>query len=157
MRCALSKSGPIVHSRWLTTAETFLEMWECEHGLEGELLERLKSIVVFIVSHYCPMWFLIKTRHSWLEGPRHILTELNLLHLQSTDIQEILLPTLRRSAWNSHSESVLQTMVCSEDKKEQDFAVDIILKIRGKNQLGNLKPRPRKLPLLNINLNLSNI
>ena len=47
---ALYKSGNIVHSRWLTTAETFLEMWESEHGLEGELLQRLETIIKFIVS-----------------------------------------------------------------------------------------------------------
>ena len=47
---ALSKSGPIVHSRWLTTAETFLEMWEFQHGINGELLQRLETIVTFIVT-----------------------------------------------------------------------------------------------------------
>ena len=147
---ALSKSGNIVHSRWLTTAETFLEMWESEHGLEGELLQRLETIITFIVSEYCPMWFDIKMKHSWLQGPRHVLKELSLFRLQSTEVQEILLPTLKRSAWNSHSESILQTMLCSEDREERIFAVSMILKIRGNNSLGDLQPRPRKHPNLNI-------
>ena len=96
------------------------------------------------------MWFNIKVKHSWLQGPRHILTELGLFRLQSTEVQEILLPTLRRSAWNSHSESVLQTMLCSEDKEERDFSVTQILKIRGKNMFGDMKPRARKKPVLDI-------
>ena len=147
---ALCKSGTIVHSRWLTTAETFLEMWESEHGLEGELLEKLETIVTYIVSVYGNMWFDIKVKHSWLEGPRHVLKELSLFRLQSKKVQDIVLPTLQRSSWNSHSESVLQTLLCSSEKDERYFAVQQILKIRGKNKLGDLRPRSRKNPELNI-------
>ena len=147
---ALQKCGPVVHSRWLTTAEAFLKLYQSKHGLTGELYERLVQIVTYIESVYCTMWFKIKVRHSWLEGPRHILEELRLFRLQSPVVQEILEATLRRSAWNSHSESVLQTMICSEDREEREFAVTKILQIRGRNKLGNIKPRPRKLPELNL-------
>ena len=147
---ALRNTGQIVHSRWVTTATTFVQMWQSEHRLEGEMLARLEKIVTYIVSVYCPMWFNLKVKHSWLEGPRHILTELSLFKLQSKEVQDIITPTLRRSAWNSHSESVLQTMICSDSKDERDYAVKTILKIRGKNILGNRKPRPRKLPMLNL-------
>ena len=147
---ALQKYVTIVHSRWLTTAQTFLEMWQKEHGLEGELLDRLRTIVKFIVSVYCPMWFEIKVKHNWLVGPRHVLYQMQLFKLQSKSVQEILLPTLQRSAWNSHSESVLQTMICSIDRKEREFAVKMILKICGRNKFGCLKVRSRKLPGLNV-------
>ena len=122
-------------------------MWESEHGLEGELLEKLETIITFIVSVYGNMWFDIKVKHSWLEGPRHILKELSLFRLQSKDM---VFPTLKRSACNSHSESLLQTMVCSSDKDEREFAVQQILKIRRKNKLGDLRSRSRKNPELNI-------
>lgn len=92
---ALSKSGPIVHSRCLTAADTFLKMYQSKHGLEGDLLQRLETIVTYIVTIYCPMWFTIKMKHSWLEGPRHILAELSLFRLQSPEVQEVLLPTLK--------------------------------------------------------------
>ena len=62
----------------------------------------------------------------------------------------MLLPTLKRSAWNSHSESILQTMLCSEDREERIFAVSMILKIRGKDILCDLQPRAGKHPKLNI-------
>ena len=65
-------------------------------------------------------------------------------------MQDIVLPTLQRSSWNSHSESVLQTLLCSSEKDERYFAVQQILKIRGKNKLGDLRPRSRKNPELNI-------
>ena len=62
------------------------------------MLAKLEKIVTYIVSVYCPMWFSIKVKHSWLEGPRHILTELSLFKLQSKEVQAIITPTLRLSA-----------------------------------------------------------
>ena len=118
-------------SRWLTTGSTFLDMWTRHHGLEGELLDRLETIIIYLVSLYFPMFFQIKVKHSWLEGPRHVLRELGLFRLQSQSVQDLLLETLGRSAWNSHSESVLQTMICSEDREERVFAVNMILKLQG--------------------------
>ena len=41
-------------------------------------------------------------------------------------------------------------MLCSQDQDEREFAISTILRIRGRNKLGNTKPRSRKLPSLNI-------
>ena len=60
--CAI---GLIDHSRWLTTANQFLRLWVSKHGVTGENLYRLREIIKFIVGVYYPMWFMIKTRHSW--------------------------------------------------------------------------------------------
>ena len=120
-----------------------------EHGLSGELLQRLETIITYIVSVYGLMWFQIKVKHSWLDGPRHVLTHLSLLKLQSPEVQSVLLPYLRTSSWYAHSESILQTLLASQDPKERDFAVKKILKIRGKQDEGKTQPRKRKLPQLN--------
>ena len=40
-------------------------------------------------------------------------------------------------------------MLCSKDQSERNFAVEKVLKIRGRVALGRTKPRPRKLPKLN--------
>ena len=119
---ALRKPGAIVHSRWLTFAG------------EGAL----------------PMWFNIKVQHSWVEGPRHILTQLSLIKLQSNKVQRIVDPYARSTAWFSHSEAVLQTMLCSSQQEERVWAVEKILQIRGRNPLGSIKPRARRLPKLNM-------
>ena len=148
---ALRKTGNMVHSRWLTFAEAVLLLWMSKHKLTGELLQRLKDVVTYIVSLYGPMWFEIKVKHSWLVGPRHVLNHLVLLRLQSTEVQKIFLPYLRTSSWYAHSEAILQTMLCSQDSKERDFAVSKILKIGGKNDAGRTEPRKRKLPELNEN------
>ena len=54
---AVGKTG---HCRWLTTANLFCDWWCRRHGLEGELLARLREIVSFIVNLYFPCWFRIK-------------------------------------------------------------------------------------------------
>ena len=147
---ALRKGGSLVHSRWLTFASELLVMWMSNHGLTGVLLERLRTVVTYIVSLYVPMWFKIKVQHSWLEGPRHVLTHLELLRLQSAEVQMILLPYLKTSSWYAHSESILQTMLCSSDAEERRFAVEKIIKIRGQESFGRTAPRYRKLPRLNV-------
>ena len=147
-KLGLRKTGNMVHSRWLTFAEAVLLLWMSKHGLSGELLQRLETIVIYIVSVYGLMWFQIKVKHSWIEGPRHVLTHLTLLKLQSPEVQAVLLPYLRTSAWYAHSESILQTLLASEDPKERDFAVKKILKIRGSQDVGKTQPRKRKLPEL---------
>ena len=146
---ALRKPGSVVHSRWLTFAQTLLFMWMSEHGLSGHLLEVLETIVTYLVSCYIPMWFEIKVKSSWLDGPRHVLTHLGMLKRQSPRVQKILMPYLRTSSWFAHSEAILQTMLCSDDMRERKFAVDKIVKIRGRKPLGRTAPRARKLPKLN--------
>ena len=96
-----------------------------------------------MVSVYAPMWFEIKVKHSWLEGPRHVLTHLSLLKLQAREVQNILLPYLRTSSWYAHSEAILQTMLCSKDPEERTFAVSKILKMRGRQDSGKTQPRKR--------------
>ena len=148
---SLRKTGKCVHSRWLNTGDAFLELWMKKHGLHGELYARLETIVTYLVSVYFPMFFLIKVKHSFLEGPRHVLHELKLFRLQSPRVQELLTPTLRRSSWNAHSESVLTTMLCSNSVQEREFAVNLILELRGEQAEGDLRPRARKHPELQLN------
>ena len=147
---ALKKGGSLVHSRWLTFAAELLKMWMSDHGLVGDLLERLRTLVTYILTVYVPMWFNIKVHHSWIEGPRHVLTHLQLLRLQAPDVQKILLPYLKTSSWFAHSESILQTMLCSPDQTEREFAIKKILKMRGKAPFGKTGVRYRKLPKLNV-------
>ena len=141
------KQATILHCRWLTTGSTFLDLYMKEHGLEGELLDRLNSIAIYFVTVYFPMFFCIKVMHSYLEGPRHILYEL--FRLQATEIQKLLEPTLRKSAWNAHRESVLLTMVCSDNQEEREFAANAILAMRDGREEGDLKPLGKN-PELNL-------
>ena len=46
---------------------------------EAEVMAKLKLIVQFVVGVYWPVWFAIKVKNSWLEGPNHILKQLSLV------------------------------------------------------------------------------
>jgi hypothetical protein len=73
---ALLEIGPVSHSKWLTTANRLCRIWVSKHGLKGKTLNNLRLIVEFIVGVYYPCWFNIKVKHSWVEGPCHILFHL---------------------------------------------------------------------------------
>ena len=129
--------GPVVHSRFLTTASRFCRLWVSDHGFKGKNLTNLRYIVEF------PMWFQAKVKHSFIEGPRHVLKQLELLTHQKKKVQNLVAPHIARGAWFSHSEAVLQTLLCSDDSDERNFAVDIILKVRNGAEKGDLSTRKR--------------
>ena len=113
-------------------------------------MKNLKLIVEFIIGVYYPCWFNVKVQNSWLEGPKHILYQLKCLRSQRKEVLDIVMPTVRRSAWYAHSEALIQTMLCSEDQKERTEAVEIILAIRGTgnpdSQVGDSSVRTRRTP-----------
>ena len=126
---ALLKIEPVSYSRWLTTALRFCRMWVFKHGLKGKLLSNPRLIVEFLVAVCIPCWFNIKVKHSWIEGPYHILFQLGSLRNQKNKVLDIVLPTVRRSAYYAHPESVLQALICSDNYLERNFGVDKILEI----------------------------
>ena len=96
------------------------------------------------------MFWEIKVKHSIVEGPRHVLTQLSLLRQQDHRVREIVTPYIRSGAWFSHSEALLLTLVSSPIKEEREFGVNRILEIRGQEVCGDLSVRPRKTPTINL-------
>ena len=102
-RLAMLEIGPVNHSRWLTTACRFMRLWVSRHGLKaGRMLSNLRLIVTFIVGVYVPNWFNIKVKHSWIEGPYHLLYQLELLRQQSKKVTDIVMPYVIRNAYYAH-------------------------------------------------------
>ena len=150
MQLAELKPGPIVHSRWLTTGEALMFMWTRKHGLTGKNLENLETLVRFCLDSYFKLFFDIKVKHDIIYGPTHVLTQVRILRTLPQAVQTIVTPYIRTGAWYSHSECVLLSLLGSQDKEDRRFAVEFILKIRGKNQFGSLKVRARRMPRLNL-------
>jgi hypothetical protein len=148
---ALLEIGPVSHARWLTTASRICRLWVSKHSLTGQTLNNLRLIVEYIVGIYYPCWFNIKVKHAWVEGPRHILYQLQLLKLQQKAVVDVVLPTIQRSAWYAFSESIIQTLLCSDDIEERRAGVQKILDLRGgdDDSLGDLSVRSRKTPIIN--------
>ena len=91
---------------------------------------RIKTFVTYLVSIYFAKFFLIKVEQCFLECPRDALHKLEPFLPQSPRGQELLTPTLWRSAWSAHSESVLITTLCSDSIEEREFAMTLIPKLR---------------------------
>ena len=103
---------------------------------------------------YIPTWFNIKIKHHWTEGPKNLLFQLKLLRMQRKEIVNITWKYVQRSAWNGHSETILQSMLCSNDEEERRWAVDKILSIRGdEGLLGNTDVRYRITPMIDLEAN----
>ena len=141
--------GPHHHARWLNLAGRLCRMWCSDHGFEGANLDNLKSIVQFVVGVYVPMWFQIKVNKNWLEGPRHIVKQLSLVNALDENIKKIVMKYVKSTAWNAHSEHILQTMLASDDEADREFAVQQMLVIRGDRQFGDRTPRVRRVPEIN--------
>ena len=139
----------------MTSANRILRLWVSKHQLKGKDLKNLTLLVEFIIGVYYPCWFNIKVKHSWIEGPRHVLFQLECLRSQNRQVIDIVEPTVSRSAWFAHSENILQTLLCSSDLEERKQGVEKIIEIRGTGnqdtQCGDLSVRARNTPTINYN------
>ena len=97
------------------------------------------------------MWFEIKVKHNWTNGPHHILKQLQLVRLQTDEVKDIVMPYIQLSAWNAHSENLLRTLLCSSESEDRKFAIETICNLRGEESSGDTSLRIRKNPTLNIN------
>ena len=124
-----------------------MRLYVSSHGLTNpSLMRTLELITTFIVGVYYPCLYEIKAKHKWLDGPRHVLHQLQLLQLPDSTVQELVNPYVKSSCWYAHSEMILQTMISSEDAEEWRFAVETITKIRGSANKGSTVVRFRRHP-----------
>ena len=143
--------GPLNHSRWLTCASRICRVWVSKHNLRknSKTYKSLRIIVTFIVTHYAPMWFHIKSKPNVLNGPRHVLKMVQLTSKYcSEDTREIVEPVIQRGAWQAHSENMLLSMMGSDDEIERRFAIKKIIEIRGDKELGDDSVRDFHVPTL---------
>src|SRR6218665_838667 len=85
---------------------------------------KLVKMVEYIVGVYYRCWFNIKIKHSWVEGPHHVLFQLQQLRLQDSAVVDAVLPTVKRLAWYAFSEMIIQTLLCSDDSQERRGGIE---------------------------------
>ena len=108
---------------WLTTANRIMKLWMSCHNLTTQEKSNLKSVVQWIVCCYYAIWFYIKCNSSFLNGPYHVLKQVQYMKLLSYEIQEIVKVSIQRNCYWAHSENILQTLISSETKSDREFAV----------------------------------
>ena len=144
------KCGPLSHARWLTSGERLVYMWTRDHGLTGNDFQVLKTLVKFCLEMYFKMYFDIKVKHNLVDAPLHIITMLRILRKQPKQVRDVVTFYVRSGAWYALPEKVLLSLLASSESKDRKFAIDLILKARGKSELGDMSVRPRKTPKLNL-------
>ena len=65
-------------------------------------------------------------------------------------MQTIVTSYIHTGAWYSHSECILLSLLGSDVAEDRKFAVEMILKICGKQELGDLSVRAGKMPKLKL-------
>ena len=151
------KTGEVDHSRWVTTGNRIERAWVSKHGLKGKALEGFRVIVEFVSNFYFPMWFEIKADSSIVQGPYHILREIQILQKmkgedeRSMEVKEIAMKFVEKGAWHAHSEHLLVSLLSSSDESDRRFAIDKIVSLRDGNEFGDRSVRPFSAPKLNWN------
>jgi len=72
------------------------------------------------------MWFMIKTQHSWTQGPHHVLLQLRYVRKMSPSVKALIGKYIKSSAWNANSEAILLSLVVGS-KEDRGYALDKIL------------------------------
>ena len=73
------KCGPLCRSRWLIPGQRAVYMWTRVHGLAVEDVKVLETLVKFCLQMYFKLNFDIKVKHSLVDAPHHILTQIRIL------------------------------------------------------------------------------
>ena len=79
----------------------------------------------------------------------HILSQLRILRNQPDRVKEIVTPYIQLGVWYANHESILISLLSSNNAEDRNFAVDHILKVRVNDILGNMRIRVRKTSKLN--------
>ena len=87
--------------------------------------------------------------HRIVQGPRHVLTQVQLLQEQPQVVKDIVSPYVATGAWFAHPEAVLLSLVCSSDREGGELGARKILERRGEEQYGDTRVRSRRTPDIN--------
>jgi hypothetical protein len=123
----LKKSpGTMSHSRWLTTANRLLRLYIASE----EPSENLKTLVLYVIKVYAPLWFRIKMKPSCKDGTKHLFHAILSSRYLSTELRNIIDPVLQRNGYFGHPENVLIAMISDERKRVRELGLRRILKAR---------------------------
>jgi hypothetical protein len=140
--------GPISHSRWLTHGCRCCLLYMKKNGLKGKDRGNLLIIVQFLMTNYIPMWFRLKQKPFIGEAPRHLFTQIELTKLLPKKTQTVARKNIARNAYWAHPECLLLSMLTDADQTVRVKAVDVIIKLRGTQELGDDQPRKFIIPEL---------
>ena len=146
-------AGPINHSRWLTLAIRLMILYTRTQAPSPGLIK----IVTYIVQVYCPVWFQVKSKWKFTNGPAHLFSLMRLINTQSKEIQKVVKPVVQRNAFFAEPGVMVCAMLESEQESVRRVAVNLIRETRNNpNKISKEKVlqgvRKHEVPLLRWNV-----
>ena len=126
---ALRKPGPVVHSRWLTTANRLLRLYVATERPSSNLI----TLVTYVIKVYGPVWFHIKVHSSCTEGCKNIWKMIEFSRYLQPTLRSIVDEVIQRNAYFCHSENLLLGMLTDEREHIRELAYRRILAARREN------------------------
>lgn len=135
--------GELSGARWLTTANRTAIVYITTQ--DPDSIPHLRTIMLFILQCYAPVFFMIKMEPNWTFGPKHF----HELARRSRDLPEnarlIVDDVLRNNSYFVHKETIVGALLFEDDLALKQQAIDLIKKARSKRAYNcNLIERTKK-------------
>lgn len=122
------KPGPIAHSRWLTKASRLLRLYVTTNTPSTNL----KTLAVYIITVYVPMYFNVKFYNSVVYGSALLLKFIRWTRYLQPNLRNIVDGVIKNNSYYAHPENILLTMLFDDRKAIRDRAIKKILHYREK-------------------------
>ena len=139
--------GNMSLSRWLNTASRFLRLFITKDKPN----KNLRTIVMFIMKVYVPLWFQIKKRKRCIYGSVHLFNFIKMSRYLDSNILSVVDEVVKTNGYYAHSENILLAMLADKDIEIRKKAVEKIKQIRSlkNNEKNNENIRLFKVPKIN--------
>ena len=137
--------GPIVHSRWLTTANRILRLYVSAASPSAELL----LLTDYILKVYAPVWFSVKLEPQCYKGAKHLWLMGKLSRFLPPEARLVVDNCIQRNGFYGHPENVLLSMLADDRPEIRELSVRRIKKAR---QTNSTSTNIRKFTLPKLNL-----
>ena len=138
------RPGPVVHSRWLTTANRLLRLYISTDGPSANLI----VLATYVVNVYAPIWFNIKTGSSCAEGSRHLWNMIKLSRYLDPEYRDLVDSVIQRNGYYGHSENIILAMLTDDRENIRELAYRRIIAARKENA-DSTTIRQFRVPVLN--------
>ena len=144
---ATKEPGPLIHSRWLTTANRILRLYVSAEQPSAELV----LLTDYVLQVYAPVWFSMKLEPECFKGTKYLWLMAKLSRFLPNDVRDVVDRSIRRNCYLAHPENLLLTMLVDERKEIRELAARRVKAAR------SVKPKGiRKFVLPTVNVNADN-
>lgn len=106
------KPGPIVQSRWITTACRILRLYVSTSNPN----EALKYMAQYAIRVYAPVWFGVRKRPGCTDGPRHLWQIVQLSTFLPDELKKTVHSVVQTNGYYAHPENLLVAMATDDNQ-----------------------------------------